>query len=40
MARHPVIESAQGGVHLSVWLPVIMCGSEAGDNLLYPKLYC
>jgi hypothetical protein len=29
---HPVVESARGGVHLSVWLPVIMCESEAGYN--------
>jgi len=32
LTGHPVVESAQGGVHLSVWLPVIMCESEAGYN--------
>jgi hypothetical protein len=30
--RLPVVESALGGVHFSVWLPMNMCGSEAGDN--------
>jgi hypothetical protein len=38
---HPVIESTRGGVHMCVWLPMNMCGSEAGhiyyiDFLIIP----
>ena len=38
---HPVIESTRGGVHMSVWLPMNTCGSEAGhiyyiDFLIIP----